>query len=181
MKISQREMVLGMVTLTALLFGLTYWTAGGRIETSRQRAEEKERLQQQITLHKKILEEKDGWYSRLAELQGDLAVYDEKTAVTAELLKLIKRTADGHALDLIRTQPYREEQVGSLYELGVSCNWEGNLEALTRFLYDLQSQGMRFDVRQLNVAPIAGREGILKGSMIINCAYRRDTPVETEE
>ena len=112
-------------------------------------------------------------YSRLEELQSQLPVYDDKTSITAELLKLIKRMADQYGLDLVRTQPYNEKQTGSLYELGVSCNWEGPLDALVRFLYDLQKQGVRFDVLQLNVQPDAQRDRILKGSMIINCAYRK--------
>lgn len=180
MKFSRREMVLGMTALTAVLFGLTYWLAGSKIDEQRRLGEEKARLLRQMELHKRIVEERDGWISRLIELQDQLPVYDEKTAVTAELLKMIKRTADDHGLDLIRTQPYREEQLGALYELGVSCNWEGELEALVRFLYELQSQGIRFDVRQLNATPDARREGLLKGSMIIECAYRRAGGAEQE-
>lgn len=175
MKISQRETVLGLIALTAVLFGLTYWLAGSRIAEQRRLGEEKQRLLRQIELHKRILDEKDRWISRLEELQSQLPVYGEKTSVTAELLKEIKRTADQYGLDLVRTQPYREEQVGSLYELGVSCSWEGELDALVRFLFDLHSQGIRFDVRQLNAQPDARGEGRLKGSMIIECAYRRET------
>jgi Tfp pilus assembly protein PilO len=172
-KISKRETLLILITLTAVLFGLTYWLAGSRIEEQKQIKADKIRLLHQIEVHKRILAEKDGWYSRLEELQNQLPLYDEKTAITAELLKLIKRMADDHGLDLVRTQPYREEQTSALYELGVNCNWEGKLESLVHFLYDLQQQGIRFDVLQLNAQPDAQREGILKGSMIIDCAYRK--------
>lgn len=175
MKISRRETFLGLAALTVILFGITYWLAGSRIAEQRQIKVEKARLLHQIDLHKRILAAKDGWYSRLEELQAQLPIYDDKTAITAELLKLIKRTADEHGLDLVRTQPYREEQTSSLYELGVSCNWEGTLESLIRFLYDLQKQGVRFDVLQLNAQPDAQRDRILKGSMIIDCAYRKKT------
>lgn len=176
MKISKRETFLGLITLTAILFGLTYWLGGSRITEQHRMKEDKIRLLHQIELHKRILSEKDSWYSRLEELQAQLPVYDEKTSITAELLKLIKRTADSHNLDLVRTQPYNEKQVGALYELGVSCNWEGPLDALVHFLYDLQKQGVRFDVLQLNAQPDARRDRILKGSMIINCAYRKGKP-----
>ncbi len=175
MKFSRRELLLGMAALTVVLFGFTYWLAGSKIAAQRQLTEERTRLLRQIKLHKRILDERKDWISRLIELQDQLPVYNEKTSVTAEVLKLIKRTADEYGLDLIRTQPYREEQRGALYELGVSCNWEGELDALVRFLYDLQSQGIRFDVRQLNAMPDARREGVLKGSMIIDCAYRRNS------
>jgi Tfp pilus assembly protein PilO len=177
-KISKRETLLLLSALTAVLFGLTYWLAGSRIAEQRQIKTDKARLLHQIELHKRILAEKDSWYSRLEELQAQLPVYDDKMSITAELLKLIKRTADEHSLDLVRTQPYREEQVGSLYELGVNCSWEGNLEALVRFLYALQTQGIRFDVLQLTTQPDAQRDRILKGSMTIDCAYRKNLKPE---
>jgi Tfp pilus assembly protein PilO len=173
MKISKRETFLGLIALSAILVGLTYWMAGSRIAEQRRIKEDKARLLRQIELHKRILAEKDEWYSRLEDLQSQLPVYDDKISITAELLKLIKRTADEHGLDLVRTQPYREEQTGRLYELGVSCNWEGSLDALVHFLYDLQKQGVRFDVLQLNAQPDPQRDRILKGSMIIDCAYRK--------
>jgi Tfp pilus assembly protein PilO len=178
MKISKRETLLGLIALTAVLFGLTYWLAGSRIEKQREMQKEKVRLLHQIELHKRILAEKDAWYGRLEELQAQLPVYDAKVSITAELLKLIKRTADDHGLDLVRTQPYSEKQTGALYELGVSCNWEGSLDALVKFLYELQKQGVRFDVLQLNAQPDAQRDRILKGSMIINCAYRKSVKPE---
>jgi Tfp pilus assembly protein PilO len=175
MKASKRETMLGLITLVAVLFGLTYWLAGSRIAEQRRIKEDKVRLLRQIELHKRLLAEKDTWFSKLESLQAQLPVYDDKTAITAELLKLIKRTADDHGLDLVRTQPYREEQVGTLYELGVSCNWEGKLESLVKFLYELQKQGVRFDVLQLNAQPDAQRDRVLKGSMTIDCAYRKKT------
>lgn len=176
---SRREMFLGLAALTAVLIGLTYWLAGPRIEEQRDLRKNKERLLHQIEMHKRILAEKDNWYGRLEELQAQLPVYETNISIAAELLKFIKRTADAHKLDLIRTQPYSEKQIGSLYELEVSCSWEGSLEALVKFLYDIQSKGIRFDVLQLNAQPDARREGILKGSMIINCAYLKNDQPET--
>jgi Tfp pilus assembly protein PilO len=177
-KISKRETFLGLIALTAILFGLSYWLAGSRIAEQREMKIKKASLLHQIELHKRILSEKDSWYSRLEELQSQLPVYDEKISITAELLKLIKRTADEYGLDLVRTQPYSEKQTGTLYELGVSCNWEGSLDALVKFLYELQKQGVRFDVLQLNAQPDARRDRILKGSMLIDCAYRKKTETQ---
>lgn len=177
MKVSRRELFLGLITLTSVLFGLTYWLAGSRIVEYRQIKTDKARLLHQIKLHKRILAEKDSWQSRLEELQAQLPVYNEKTAITSELLKHIKRTADGYGLNLNRTQASRGEvQTGTLYEIGVSCSWEGTLDALVKFLYDLKQQGIRFDVRQLTAEPDAQRDRILKGAMTIDCAYRKGSP-----
>ena len=173
LKISQREAVLLIATMTLLLFGFTYWIGGAKIAGQRQITGEKEQIARQIVLHRRIIADQENWRDRLVELQQQIPVYDERVSVTAELLKDIKRMADEHRLDLLRTQPNREEQIGTLYVLGVSCNWEGTLESLVRFLFKLQSQGIRYDVRQLSVQPDAQREGILKGSMLVDCAFRR--------
>ncbi len=173
MKISKRETFLGLIALTAILFGLTYWLAGSRIDEQREMKADKARLLHQIELHKKILAEKDNWYSRLEELQAQLPVYAEKISISTELLKLINSTAANYGLNLLRSQPSSEKKTGSLYEISVSCTWEGTLDALAHFLYALQEQGVRFDVLQLNVQPDAQRDQILKGSMSINCAYRK--------
>jgi hypothetical protein len=173
MKISTREIILGISTLALILFGATYWMAGTAFEEQRDMKEQKIRLKRQIKLHNRILDERESWIDQLNELQALVPVYNARTPVSVELPKTIKRIADKHQLDLPLTQPQGEKQVGSLSELKVRCDWQGTIEQLTRFLYDLHEQGIRYDVRQISVKPIAKLENQLKGSMIINCAYRR--------
>ena len=48
---------------------------------------------------------------------------------------------------------------------------QGNLAAITGFLVDLQQQGVRYDVRTLNILPNGKKKGQLKGTMLIQCAY----------
>jgi len=173
MKMSKREMILGMATLAILLFGFTYWMASSKIAEQREMATEKTRLRRQIQLHKRILDEKKTWIGRLDELKAKLTTYDQRASVSVLLSREIKRMADNQGLDLHQTLPGDEAAVGSLYELSVHCEWTGNLEALVHFLYDIHAQGIRFDVRQINIKPVAKQEGQLTGSMDINCAYRR--------
>ena len=174
MKISNRELTLGIGTIALILFGLTYWVGGDSIAEQRKMATQKTQLNRQIKLNKRILEEKNSWIGRLDTLQAQLPVYKRQIQVNIELPKKIKRIADQHRLNLSLIQPEgAEEQIGSLYELKVRCDWQGDLDALVQFLYELHAQGIRFDVRQINIKPVAKQEEQLKGSMIINCAYRR--------
>ncbi len=179
MKMSNREIIIGMVTLAAILFGFTYWMGGSKISEQKEMGSEKTRLRRQIKLHKRILDEKESWIGRLDTLQAELPVYDRRIPVSVLLSKEIKGMADEHGLDLTRTQPGVEKQVGTLYEINVSCEWVGDLEALTHFLYALHSKGIRFDVWQINIKPVAKQENLLKGSMGINCAYRRSEETGT--
>ena len=178
MKISNREIIIGMVTLAVVLFGFTYWIAGAKISEQKEMASEKVRLRRQIKLHKRILEEKENWIGRLDTLQAELPVYDRRIPVSVLLSKEIKGMADQHGLDLTSTVPGVEKQVGTLYEINVACQWVGTLDSMVHFLYALHSQGIRFDVWQINIKPIAKQEGMLRGSMSIDCAYRR---IEDEE
>jgi hypothetical protein len=173
MKISRREMTIGVLTLFTLLFGVTYWLGGSKIAEQRQMAEEKQKLLRQMELHKRVIEQQGGWTNRLTELQSQLPAYDRNVSVTGEILKNIKSMADQTGLDLTKSRADREKQVGTLYELSVICDWEGELEELVRFLYQINEQGLRFDIRDLSIRPDAKRADILRGSMIIDCAYRR--------
>jgi hypothetical protein len=176
MKISKREMVIGVAALVTILFGFTYWVAGSSFAEQRTLTEERERLERQIKLHTRILEEKETWMDRLGELQEQLPVYAPNVSVTGEILKNIKRIADQNQLDLTKSRSEPEKQVGSLYELSVTCDWEGELEALVHFLYEIHTQGIRYDIRDLNVRPDAKRIGILRGGMTIDCAFLREAP-----
>ncbi len=178
MKMSKREIIIGMVTLAAVLFGFTYWMGGSKISEQKEMASEKVRLRRQIKLHKRILEEKENWIDRLNALQAELPVYDERIPVSVLLSKEIKGLADEHGLNLTRTVPEPEKKVSTLYEVNVSCKWTGDLEALTHFLYALHSKGIRFDVQKIDIKPVAKQQGMLNGSMNIACAYRRTEDME---
>jgi len=181
MKMSNREMIIGMTTLAVVLFGFTYWMAGSKISEQKEMASEKTRLRRQIKLHQRILEEREHWIGRLDTLQADLPVYDRRIPVSVLLSKEIKSMADQQGLDLTSTVPGVEKKVGTLYEVNVACQWVGNLDALVQFLYTLHAKGIRFDVWQINIKPIAKQEGMLKGSMSIDCAYRRVEEQRTTE
>jgi hypothetical protein len=174
-KISKRETILGLATLTTVLFGLTFWMSGSRFEEQRELKAKKARMLHEIELNKRILNEKDAWYKRLEELQAQLPVYDTKVSISSELVTVIRLTAENRQLNLVRTQSTPEKQTGSLYETGISCSWEGTLDSLVKFLYDLQQQGGRFDVPQITAQPDAQRDRILKGTLTINCAYLKNT------
>jgi hypothetical protein len=174
MKISNRELTLGIGTIALVLFGITYWVGGDSIAEQRKMAAKKAQLHRQIKFDKRILEEKETWIGRLDTLQDQLPVYTRQIQVNIELPKKIRRIADQHRLNFSLIQPEgSEEKIGSLYELKVRCDWQGDLNAIVHFLHELHAQGIRFDVRQISIKPVAKQEEQLKGSMIINCAYRR--------
>lgn len=171
MKLSQREMILGCLTLGAVIIGLTFWIIEPKIKEWKQLSEEKQSLREQIEKKRLIISRKSSFDQRLDELQQKIPTFASKGQSTPELMNGIKAIADKHALKLSRIQPGKENQMGDLYELHIACTWEGSLEALTRVLFDLQAEGSRYDIAQLNVTPLSADK--LKGNMEIACAYYR--------
>jgi Tfp pilus assembly protein PilO len=174
MKISQREMILGVTTLAAVLVGLTWVIVDSKTETYKAKKIEIENLKAQIRLDERRIKMQEEWITELNELQKDLRVFDIKQkSVAPDLMKTIKSISSKHGLNINRYQPYAEKPTSDLFELGINCSWEGKLEAMVGFLTDLQQQGVRYDVRSLNVTPAGKNSGNLKVNMVINCAYTR--------
>ncbi len=174
MKISQREMVLGAVTLSAVLIGITWYMVDSHTEQYKAKKIEITNLRAQVRLDERRITMQEEWMAELNELQKDLRVFDSnKKSVAPELMKTIKGISSRHGLDINRSQPYAEKPTDDLFELGINCTWEGKLEAVVGFLTDLQQQGVRYDVRSLNVTPVGKNTGKLKGNMVINCAYTK--------
>jgi len=81
--------------------------------------------------------------------------------------------ATRNGFTIARRQTGKEAEVGDVYELPIDCkDWEGSLESLVKFLYDLNREGAMLDVRQLYVRP-SNKPGYLKGTFTLYCAYMR--------
>lgn len=174
MKITQREMVLGTLALAAVLAGATWYIVDGKVDAWKAKANEIEKAEQQIRRYQTAIKMQDDWLDDLNALQTELRVFDTgQRSVSPELMKIIKGISSKHGLDITRSQPYSEKPTGDLFELGINCTWEGKLPAMVGFLTELQQQGVRYDVRQLNVTPVGKNTGKLKGNMVIHCAYTR--------
>lgn len=174
MKISQREMILGAATLGAVLFGITWYMVDSHAEEYKAKKIQIANVKGQIRLDERRIKMQEEWIAELNELQKDLRVFKPtQKSVAPELMKTIKGIANKHDFDITRSQPYEEKPTGDLIELGINCTWEGKLDAVIGFLTELQQQGVRYDVRSLNITPVGKNTGRLKGNMIINCAYTR--------
>jgi hypothetical protein len=105
MKISQREMILGVATLAALLTGLTWYIVDNKMDEYHAKAAEIEKLKQQIGFHKNAIKMQENWLGELNALQEDLRVFDiNQKSVSPELMKTIKEISSAHGLDINRNQ-----------------------------------------------------------------------------
>ena len=174
MKISQRELTLGVATLACILIGGTWYMVDSKVDEWKAKKGEINKLEQQIRLDKKRIKLQESWITELKDLQQGLRTFDTgQRSVSPELMQTIKSISSKYQLDITRSQPHAEKPTGDLFELGINCTWEGPLDSMVGFLAELQQQGVRYDVRTLNVTPAGKDSGKLKGNMVINCAYTR--------
>lgn len=173
MKLNTRELGLAWVTAITVILAGTYWFAEPKVQEWKdiQKARETLRLKRREAEH--LLGGKDDINRRLDAIRGQLPSHPSGKDVTAELLRMLERTAQQHSIALLRREAERERSAGDIYEVSINCNWEGDLDAVARFLYALQSQGAILDVRQLTMSPIPGGKIRLKGNCTVDFAYTR--------
>jgi Tfp pilus assembly protein PilO len=174
MNISRRELVMGMSTLALVVLGGTYILGRPLLQKWSNAGTQRQRLADENKFSARLINQRGESVQQLDALRGALPKYRPNQPVTAELLKLIKRTADENQLALSRLEPDKESQVGDLSEVAIDCQWDGTLEALTHFLYAVQVQGAILDIRQLNISPMQGAAGRLKGNLTVFCAFSRE-------
>ena len=175
MKISKREMTLGVLTLAAVLAGSIGYGVDRKMPAWKEKAAEIKTLERRMHLHKKAIKMQENWLDELNALQAQLPIFDQnKRSVSPELVRDIKKLASNHTVTILKTNPRSEKPTGDLFELGINCTWEGSLDSMVGFLTDLQQQGVCYDVRTLTVAPIGKNTGKLKGNMVVHCAFIRN-------
>jgi hypothetical protein len=81
-----------------------------------------------------------------------------------------------NGLTLINATPEKETQVGDVYEFPIKCSdFNGSLDALVRFLHDVQNEGVMLDVRNMTISIHPQNPALLRGQFTLYCAYMRES------
>ncbi|HIE10408.1 MAG TPA: hypothetical protein EYP62_02225 [Kiritimatiellae bacterium] len=173
MKITRREMVLGWLTLVVVLAGISFWWGSATLEEWKKTRSRIMEGRKRIEWIERSIRRRPQLERRFAELSRQLPRYELGQDVTAEILKNLERMARRHGFQLLRREPEKEKDLGDLFQVAVNCSWQGSLESLVHFLYDIQTSGAMFDIDQLTVSPAQGGPGELKGTLKLVVAYTR--------
>ena len=178
--VSPKEKNMLMVTVVIVLYafaGLSFkkqvanWKASERVYVTAQK-----KLQEE----KALIAARDEWAARYEQVRELMPVFPRDKDVDTHWLNLMDSAATRNGLTIARRQTNKEAEVGDVYELPIDCkDWEGSLESLVKFLYDLNQEGAMLDVRQLYVRP-SNKPGLLKGTFTLYCAYMRGKVVERQ-
>ena len=179
MKMTSRE--LGLVWMTGLvaLAGVTYLLVDPQLKEWKSLDSKKADAVQQVDIQKRLIDQGPDWNAKLVALKKRLPTYAQGKDVTTDLQILIERLAAANRLTLISREAEKEVNKGNMCEVAVNCKWEGKLEALTRFLFDLQKEDVILDISQLTIAP--NERKLLRGGFSVYCSYSRVPPVGGEK
>jgi len=171
--ISPREKNMVLIAVVAILYAvaalsfkkqMTNWKVSKRIYVTAQNKVHEEQA---------LISAKDEWAAKYEQMRELMPVFPYDKDVDTHWLNMMDSAATRNGLTIARRQTNKEIEVGDVYELPIDCkDWEGTLESLVKFLYDLHQEGAMLDVRQLFVRP-ANRPGYLKGTFTLYCAYMR--------
>ena len=183
MNYTARELNLGLATLGAVLLGIGYMFVQPRIEVWKEAGDEQDRLERKLEILERRYNTKPKVLSDLNKLMEELPSHPLNKNVTAESLRQIQDLANKAGLELKSLDPDKEKKVGDLdlFELSISCSYEGGLESVITFLYSLQAQGSVLDVKNLTVTPLLRPRGRLKGNFTVDCAYSRAASKEVTQ
>lgn len=176
--------VLGVVLLyvaAAVLWFTTQETAWKK--ASRAYTNAKDRYAKECAL----IREKRQWEEAYESEKSRMPLFEDGKATDTTWLSMMDALATKHHIFVAQRQGGKETEAGDVLELEVDVkNWEGALESLVKFMYELENpdeqdekiRGM-FDIKSLNFRG-SPKKGYLKGAFTLTCAYMRGSK-ETKE
>ncbi len=108
-------------------------------------------------------------------LRDQMPIFPAGKSVDTYWLPIMDNTARANDVNIAQRSIGGEETLGEVTELTLECrDWEGRLDSLVWFLYDLETRkDAMMDIRSLMVKPSTKKPGILQGAFTLNCAYMR--------
>ena len=174
MIVSEKEKALLVVTVVFMLYAAVALTLRKHLDAVREmRATQGERARL-LAEYRGVIAQKQQWEDAYASKAGLMPVFEPGRQVETYWLGVLDRVASKNHLSIIRRQAGEERLVGDVYEMPIDCKeWEGDLDALVSFLYDIHAEGAMLDVRRLFVRPAGNKSAGLRGSFTLTCAYMR--------
>lgn len=163
----------GVVLLYAALAG--YWFFAG------EKAWEKafkayNKSKNTFFAEEKLIGEADKWTAEYEAERSQMPTFDDGTSTDTTWIDKLDALVKKHHIFVRELKSGKEVDAGEVLELSIEVpRWEGSLEALVRFMYELENtkEGM-FDIRTLNFRPNNSKKGYLTGNFTLTCAYMRN-------
>ncbi len=172
----QKLLILFAVVVAIGILGLWYPKAKASWETERARWEAQKT---QLGRERAIIALRPEIQKQYEALRDKMPIFPEGRSVDTHWLPIMDNTARANNVTIAQRSIGGEETFGEVTELTLECrDWEGRLDSLVWFLYDLENRkDAMMDVRAITIRPDTKNPGLLQGTFTLNCAYMRQ-PVE---
>ena len=173
MKISEREMWLILITYVSIMIFFLFIYINNKNEDYKNNEIEINSINSKILSNNKFINMNSIWENELIILEKKLKKFEKnEKSVSPQLMQEIKKIASSNGVNITRNQPFDEKPIGDLFEIGINCTWNSNLESLILFLAELQKNNLRYNIKTINIMPDT-KDSKLKGNMIIECAFMK--------
>ncbi len=173
--LSQNDQRLLYVLVAVVALGiLGLWLPKARVAWQMAR-DTRDALETQIARERVILALRPDIQKQYDALREKMPIFPEGKSVDTYWLPIMDNTARANDVNIAQRSIGGEETLGDVTELTLECrDWEGRLDSLVWFLYDLETRkDAMMDIRALTVKPSTRKPGILQGTFTLNCAYMR--------
>ena len=164
--------MLGVIALYA--FAVILWFASAE-SSWKKAAKAYDKAKKTYLGEVKLIDEKQKWTEAYENEKATMPTFEAGKATDTTWRRKLDEIAAKHMIVISSAQTGKEVEAGDVLELPIEVkSWEGCLEALVKFMHDLENSdyGM-FDITQLNFKP-SSKKGYLRGSFTLNCAYMRE-------
>jgi len=165
---------LATVVLYAAAAGLWFFRQGGpKGEWAKARAAY-EKACRKYRDEQNLIAKKARWIESYEEEKTRMPIFEAGKNTDTTWLAKMDEIAAKNFIQISNRQAGAEVEAGEVLELPIEVkNWEGALESLVHFIYELENSGAgMFDVRAISFKP-SSKTGYLKGSFTLTCAYMR--------
>ena len=179
MTLSPRERLLAGGTVAAMLFAVLIFAYDGQIKALRAAQTQLRSRQTELRFRKMLIAQRPAIEARYARLKDLMPVFSADKQVDTHWMGLMNTAAKRNGLILINASPEKEKPVGDVHEFPIKSSFlNASLDALVRFLHDVQNEGVMLDVRKMTVSIDPKNPALLKGEFTLYCAYMRESAQE---
>lgn len=174
MSMTKREKVLAAATVFVVAFGLALTQARSRLEAIRTKSGAAGELAAKIQMQRELIGAAADWAARYDGVKDQMPVFERGRQVDTYWLNIMDLAAEQYGVKIRNRSAKQETVMSDVCEFPIEVReWEATLEAFVKFVHAIQSEGAMLDMREMRVAPLPNRPGILKGSFTLYCAYMR--------
>ncbi|MCL1919694.1 MAG: hypothetical protein FWG50_01240 [Kiritimatiellaeota bacterium] len=173
--ISSKEKNMLLIGAAVVLYGIAALCYKAQMPNWKKEQKIYQAAEKKLHDERALIAARERWKDEYDAVRVFMPVFPYEKDMRTHWLRLMDDITSAHELKTTRLNvPDKDTEVGDVSELPIDCkDWEGTLEALVNFLYDVSTQeGAMLDVRHLYIKPTT-KAGILKGTFTLYSAYMR--------